>query len=128
MDSLLCNEAGDLPLLKRDIPADIVTEGEPVVSGRCVWVSGDRLAAVAVWSMTPGTLALSPDPNTADVAVVLSGRAEVRPKQGEPVTLKAGGIVSFPTQPYELRVLETLRKVSYIKSTAPLALRPEPLD
>ena len=118
---------GDIPLIVRSLPPAFIKEGSPTASGRVLAVSEDRRTDRVVWECTPGSLALEPDPSVIDVGYVLFGRATVCPDGGDEKEIRPGTLIEFPRQPYVFRVLETLRKVSFIYRPAGLALIVEPL-
>ena len=118
----------DIPLNKRNIPASIITEGSPEVSGRVLSLSDDHCTARVAWKMTPGTVFMViNDPNTSDLLYVLAGRATITSQGGAADVLEPGTWYECPKTDYTLKVTETFHKISVIYNPNGLELQPEPL-
>lgn len=116
----------EIPLNPRNLPTSAVRAGAPRVAGRVMSLSADRKSGRAIWESTPGTLAIAGNPDVTDVGYVLSGRGAVR-VAGEPdLLLEPGVMLEFPGGEYELEIVETLKKISFLYAPKGLKIKAEP--
>lgn len=91
------------------LPADQILEGEPTVAERALWTSPEGTVESGIWEITAG---VSTDVETAEVFLVVSGRAVVEIEGGPTLELTAGVVGSFAGGERTVwRVHETLRKL-----------------
>lgn len=118
----------NIPLNPRPGYDAMVIQGAPKASGRIVSFSDDGRTARVVWRGTPGKYRFTPDPSVIDVAYIVSGRLAIdQPGKGR-IVLSAGSLVEFPREPFDLEIMETFLKVSFLYCAGGLKMKPEPLE
>jgi len=115
----------NVTLKPRVLPPDIVVTGKPQVHGRIIDVEDDGCLACVVWQMTPGAVAMKPNPDVRDLLFVLEGLAQVQFESGKTIDLRPGTWVNMPQQPYQLHVIETLKKISVLYNPNGLSMQAE---
>jgi uncharacterized protein len=101
--------AADLELIADELAPETVIAGTPSVRSRELWTSADGRHESGVWEITPGVVS---DVESAEVFVVISGRARVEVQDGPVLELAPGVVGSFPAGARTVwHVTDTLRKV-----------------
>lgn len=107
---------GDAP-----IPAELVTEGNPIAR---IWVaaqSDDLKVTQGVWDCTAGKF--SADYVWDEFVMVLEGEAVITPKDGEAFTLRVGDFVHFPLGlKVEWHVPNYIKKTFVLRTPEPFKL------
>ncbi len=117
-----------IPLNPRPGYDAMIVRGQPQAAGRIISLSEDRKTARVIWRGTPGTYAFKPHPRMIDVAHIVYGSVVIhRPGQAA-IRLAAGSLVEFPRDPFDLEIIETFMKVSFLYDPEGLTLQAEPLS
>lgn len=127
MNYLHLPNAAQVPLNPRPGYKSLAIAGQPEVKGRVVKVADDQRFAQVVWQSTPGTFRFKSDGVTVDIAYIVSGQAIIREDGRPPRTIEAGTLVEFPRETFEIEIVETLTKVSFLHHPTGLSMQPEPL-
>ena len=122
-----CAKIADVPLLARNLPASVIKQGRPNVSGRIMSVSRDGRTARVVWRSTPGVLEMPANRNVVDVGYVVSGRGAIRLRNGADIPLAPGVVIEIPQTAYELEIAATLTKISVVHARRGPGFHPEPV-
>ena len=116
-----------VPLNPRPGYAAMIIGGSPQAAARIVSLSQDGKTARVIWRGTPGRYAFKPDPSVIDVGYIVYGKVVIhRPPQAA-IELQPGSLIEFPRDPFEMEIVETFMKVSFLYSANGLKLAAEPL-
>ena len=107
---------GDSP-----IPAELITEGNPVAR---IWIAAqtdDRKVTQGVWDCTAGKFIW--EYGWDEFVMILEGEAVIAPEEGEPFTMRAGDYVHFPIGlKVEWQVPKYIKKTFVLRTPEPLNL------
>lgn len=117
-----------LPLNPRPGYDAMIVRGQPQAAGRILSLSDDRKTARVVWRGTPGAYAFKPHPRMIDVAYIVYGQVVIRQPGRPDVRLAKGAMIEFPREAFELEIVETFMKVSFLYDPEGLTLQAEPLE
>ena len=104
----------------------MIVKGKPQATGRIVSLSDDRRTARVIWRGTPGTYAFKPDPSVIDVGYIVYGQVVINQPGKAEVRLGPGSLIEFPREPFQMEIVETFMKVSFLYSANGLKVQAEP--
>ena len=117
-----------IPLNPRPGYDAMIISGQPQAAGRIISLSKDRSTARVVWRGIPGTYAFKPHPRMIDVAIVVYGRVAINCLGWVVILLGAGLLFEIPRDRFDLEIIETFIKVSFLYTSEGLTLQAKPLS
>lgn len=110
--SWLATDGTNLTLESWPLDPESVLSGSPQTFGQMLWASEDNKQQCGIWEITPGSVK---DVESAEMIVILAGKATVTKEDGSSIELYPGVVAFLPAGTKTVwHVRERLRKAFYL--------------